>query len=162
METRHVGHSVATDVWSNRFTMGLWAQSFRMSGTESHNFSRLHKRRFKFRLRLFSYWPEHVRHRLGNHFCFQSNLSGLLIISSEKFQLVLFIASLQILSVIFFFSFFVNILYYYGIMQWVVQKLGWLLQVSVGTTAAESMNAAANIFLGQVSTLSRKTFKSFT
>ncbi|KZS13467.1 Solute carrier family 28 member 3 [Daphnia magna] len=59
------------------------------------------------------------------------------------------IFAFKILSVIFFFSFFVNILYYYGIMQWVVQKLGWLLQVSVGTTAAESMNAAANIFLGQ-------------
>jgi pyrimidine nucleoside transport protein len=27
--------------------------------------------------------------------------------------------------------------------------LGWLLYVTVGTTAAESMNAAANIFLGQ-------------
>lgn len=26
---------------------------------------------------------------------------------------------------------------------------GWLLYISVGTTAAESMNAAANIFLGQ-------------
>ena len=26
---------------------------------------------------------------------------------------------------------------------------GWLLYVTVGTTAAESMNAAANIFLGQ-------------
>ncbi len=35
-------------------------------------------------------------------------------------------------------------------MQWTVQKLGWILQVSVGTTAAESMNAASNIFLGQV------------
>ena len=32
-----------------------------------------------------------------------------------------------------------------------------LLQISVGTTAAESMNAAANIFLGQVS----KLFKYF-
>ena len=56
----------------------------------------------------------------------------------------------QVLSVIYFFSFFVSILYYYGAMQWVVVKLGWLLQVSVGTTAAESINAAANIFLGQV------------
>lgn len=60
---------------------------------------------------------------------------------------------MQILSVIFFFSFFVNILYYWGVMQWIVQKIGWLLQISVGTTAAESMNAAANIFLGQVGRL---------
>ena len=57
---------------------------------------------------------------------------------------------MQILSVIFFFSLFVQILYYYGAMQWVVMKIGWLLQISIGTTAAESMNAAANIFLGQV------------
>nr|CAH0104896.1 unnamed protein product [Daphnia galeata] len=55
----------------------------------------------------------------------------------------------KILSVIFFFSFFVSILYYYGIMQWIVKKIGWLLQISMGTTAAESMNAAGNIFLGQ-------------
>jgi pyrimidine nucleoside transport protein len=54
------------------------------------------------------------------------------------------------LSVIYFFSFLINLLYYYGAMQWFVQKLGWLLQISVGTTAAESMNAASNIFLGQV------------
>ncbi|KAI9560235.1 hypothetical protein GHT06_014249 [Daphnia sinensis] len=59
------------------------------------------------------------------------------------------IFAFRILSVIFFFSFFVSILYYYGIMQWVVQKIGWLLQISIGTTAAESMNAAGNIFLGQ-------------
>ena len=35
-------------------------------------------------------------------------------------------------------------------MQWIVKKIGWLLQISMGTTAAESMNAAGNIFLGQV------------
>lgn len=51
---------------------------------------------------------------------------------------------------ILFFSFFIQILYYYGTMQWVVLKLGWLLQVTIGTTACESVNAAANIFLGQV------------
>jgi pyrimidine nucleoside transport protein len=33
--------------------------------------------------------------------------------------------------------------------QWVVMKMGWLLSITVGTTAAESLNAAANIFLGQ-------------
>ena len=50
----------------------------------------------------------------------------------------------------FLFSFMVSILYYYGIMQWFIQKIGWLLQVTVGTTAVESVNCAANIFLGQV------------
>lgn len=53
------------------------------------------------------------------------------------------------LSVIYFFSFCVSMLFYWGSLQWVVMKLGWLLSVTVGTTAAESLNAAANIFLGQ-------------
>lgn len=38
-------------------------------------------------------------------------------------------------------------------MTWVVMKVGWVLQVLLGTTAAESMNASANIFLGQVFTI---------
>ena len=50
---------------------------------------------------------------------------------------------------IIFFSFAIQILYYYGIMQRVIMKIGWLLQVTVGTTACESLNAAANIFIGQ-------------
>ncbi|KFM80866.1 Solute carrier family 28 member 3, partial [Stegodyphus mimosarum] len=33
-------------------------------------------------------------------------------------------------------------------MQVLVMKVGWLLQHTIGTTACESMNAAANIFLG--------------
>ena len=41
-------------------------------------------------------------------------------------------------------------LYYLGVMQFVVQKLGWVLQTLLGTTAGESLNAAANIFIGQV------------
>ncbi|XP_032571568.1 solute carrier family 28 member 3 isoform X1 [Drosophila sechellia] len=53
-----------------------------------------------------------------------------------------------ILPVIFFFSFFISILYYMGTMQWVVIKLGWILQQILGTTVCESVTAAANIFLG--------------
>lgn len=60
-----------------------------------------------------------------------------------------FIFAFKILSIIYFFSFCVSMLFYLGTMQWVVTKLGWLLQVSVGTTACESLNAAGNIFLGQ-------------
>lgn len=33
-------------------------------------------------------------------------------------------------------------------MQWVVQKLGWILQAILGTTVCESVTAAGNIFLG--------------
>ena len=55
----------------------------------------------------------------------------------------------KVLSVIFFFSFFTSMLFYLGYMQWIIAKLGWLLQVTIGTTPCESMTAAANIFLGQ-------------
>ncbi|KAF4532951.1 hypothetical protein B566_EDAN000639 [Ephemera danica] len=55
----------------------------------------------------------------------------------------------KVLPVIFFFSFCIQILYYYGVMQWIVLKLGWLLQVTLGTTVCESVNTSASIFLGQ-------------
>ena len=57
---------------------------------------------------------------------------------------------LQALAAIFFLSFIVQILYYYGAMQWVVLNVGWLLQKSMGTTVCESVNAAASIFLSMV------------
>jgi len=60
-----------------------------------------------------------------------------------------FVFMFKVLSIIYFFNFMVSILFYLGAMRWVVVKMGWLLQISVGTTACESMNAAGNIFLGQ-------------
>ncbi|XP_055606899.1 solute carrier family 28 member 3 [Uranotaenia lowii] len=58
------------------------------------------------------------------------------------------IFAFAVLSVIYFFSFFISILYYLGAMQWVVLKLGWILQSILGSTVCESVIAAANIFLG--------------
>ncbi|XP_011648149.1 solute carrier family 28 member 3 [Pogonomyrmex barbatus] len=53
-----------------------------------------------------------------------------------------------VLPVIFFFSFTVQILCYLGIMQWIIMKLGWILQTIMGTTLCESLCAAANPFIG--------------
>lgn len=61
---------------------------------------------------------------------------------------------LQVLSVIFFMCFFIEILFYYGILQKMVIKLGWCLQKLLGTTAAESVNTCASVFLGMVSIIS--------
>lgn len=52
------------------------------------------------------------------------------------------------LPIIFFFSLCVSVLYYLGTIQVVLLKLGWILQSILGTTVCESVNAAANIFLG--------------
>lgn len=69
-----------------------------------------------------------------------------------------------VLAVIFFFSLMISILYYLGIMQWVIFKMGWVLQSILGTTVCESVNAAANIFLGQSESplLIRPYIKSLT
>ena len=69
------------------------------------------------------------------------------LINEQKAAYGVFMFS--ILSVIFFFGFITSMLFYMGYMQWLIAKIGWLLQITVGTTPCESMNAAANIFLGQ-------------
>ncbi|MFC0187702.1 NupC/NupG family nucleoside CNT transporter [Fictibacillus aquaticus] len=60
-----------------------------------------------------------------------------------------FIFAFQVLTVIIFFSSLISVLYYLGIMQWVVRILGGALSKFLGTSKAESMSATANIFLGQ-------------
>lgn len=59
----------------------------------------------------------------------------------------------QAMSTIYFISFLVNILYYYGIMQKAIRLIGEFLQWIMGTSICESVNSAANIFLGMVSCL---------
>lgn len=51
---------------------------------------------------------------------------------------------------IFYFSFFIQIFYYLGIMQWFIFNLGRILQSVVGTSICESVTCAGNIFLGMV------------
>ncbi|XP_070538643.1 solute carrier family 28 member 3-like [Ptychodera flava] len=53
-----------------------------------------------------------------------------------------------ILPVIIYFASFISIAYYTGSMQWVILKIAWLFEVTMATTASESVNAAGNIFIG--------------
>ena len=46
--------------------------------------------------------------------------------------------------------FITSMFFYMGYMQWLISKIGWALQWTIGTTPCESMNAAANIFLGKI------------
>ncbi|XP_043505646.1 solute carrier family 28 member 3-like isoform X1 [Polistes fuscatus] len=63
------------------------------------------------------------------------------------------IFAFSVLPVIFFFSSFIQILYYLGVMGWVVMKFGWGLQFIMGTTICESLNSAANTFIGMTESL---------
>lgn len=60
-----------------------------------------------------------------------------------------FIFAVRVLPAIVFFSALISLLYYIGIMQWVIKIIGGALQRMLGTSLAESMSAAANIFVGQ-------------
>ena len=55
----------------------------------------------------------------------------------------------RVLPTIIFFSAFMSIFYYYGVIQKVVGLLAILMQKSLGTSGAETLSAAANIFVGQ-------------
>jgi CNT family concentrative nucleoside transporter len=55
----------------------------------------------------------------------------------------------QVLPVIIFFASLTAVLYHWNILQWVVRIIGGALQKALGTSRAESMNATANIFVGQ-------------
>ncbi|XP_038640423.1 sodium/nucleoside cotransporter 1 [Scyliorhinus canicula] len=55
----------------------------------------------------------------------------------------------QALPIVVFFSCVMSILYYVGVMQWVIIKIAWLMQVTMGTSATESLSVAGNIFVGQ-------------
>ena len=60
-----------------------------------------------------------------------------------------FIFAINVLPVIVFFSSLIAVLYYLGIMQWVIRIIGGALQKALGTSRTESMSATANIFVGQ-------------
>jgi CNT family concentrative nucleoside transporter len=55
----------------------------------------------------------------------------------------------QVLPIIIFIASFFSILYYLGIMQWVVKAFAIGMQKTMGASGAESLNVAASIFMGQ-------------
>jgi CNT family concentrative nucleoside transporter len=55
----------------------------------------------------------------------------------------------QVLPIIIFIASFFSILYYLGIMQWIVQAFAIVMQRVMGASGAESLNVAASIFMGQ-------------
>ena len=60
-----------------------------------------------------------------------------------------FVFAISVLTIIIFFSALISTLYYLGIMQFVIKIIGGALSKLLGTSKAESVNAAANIFVGQ-------------
>ena len=68
------------------------------------------------------------------------------IADSKNFGVVF---AFQILPIVIFFSSLMSVLYHLRAMQVIVAGVGGLLRIVIGTRPVESLNAAANIFVGQ-------------
>ncbi|TXD35918.1 NupC/NupG family nucleoside CNT transporter [Lujinxingia vulgaris] len=78
----------------------------------------------------------------GADFIFSSYVTG-----SVEGGLINF--AFAVLPTIIFFSALMTVLYHLGIMQKLVHMFAWVMQRTMGISGAESMSAAANIFVGQ-------------
>jgi concentrative nucleoside transporter, CNT family len=92
-------------------------------------------------LAVFKFWGDLVTQFLnfsdaGSKFVFGDNFT-------EHF------IAFKVLPTIIFFSSFISLLYYYGILQRVVQWVAWVMIKTMKTSGAETLSCAANIFIGQ-------------
>lgn len=60
-----------------------------------------------------------------------------------------FFFAFQVLPSVIFLSSLMSVFYYMGIMQWVILRVARLMKHACRTSGAETLNAAANIFMGQ-------------
>ncbi|XP_052245750.1 solute carrier family 28 member 3-like [Dreissena polymorpha] len=73
--------------------------------------------------------------------------AGSIFVFGEAYTMHFF--ALKVLTVIIFFSSFISMLYYAGVMQFVIRHIARFLAFCLGTSPTESLNAAGNIFIGQ-------------
>ena len=79
---------------------------------------------------------------VGAQFVFASFITG-----QQEIGLVNF--AFAVLPTIIFFSSLMTVLYHLGVMQFIVKGVAWVMLRFMGTSGAESLSAAANIFVGQ-------------
>ncbi|XP_072241928.1 sodium/nucleoside cotransporter 1 [Leuresthes tenuis] len=64
-------------------------------------------------------------------------------------DLIADIFAFQALPIVVFFSSVMSVLYFLGIMQWLILKIAWVMQITMGTSPTETLSVAGNIFVGQ-------------
>lgn len=64
-------------------------------------------------------------------------------------DLVKNIFAFQALPIVVFFSSVMSVLYFLGVMQWLILKISWAMQITMGTSPTETLSVAGNIFVGQ-------------
>ncbi len=88
------------------------------------------------------HWLSHVVQRFLDF-----SDAGAAFVFGDKFTEHLF--AFKVLPTIIFFSSFITVLYYFGIIQKLVEGVAWVMMKTMGTSGSESLSAAANIFVGQ-------------
>ncbi|XP_011838128.1 PREDICTED: solute carrier family 28 member 3 isoform X1 [Mandrillus leucophaeus] len=73
--------------------------------------------------------------------------AGASFVFGEKYKDHFF--AFKILPIVVFFSTVMSMLYYLGLMQWIIRKVGWIMLVTTGSSPIESVVASGNIFVGQ-------------
>jgi len=68
---------------------------------------------------------------------------------SGQFVDIGIIFAFHILPTIIFFASLMGVMYHLGVMQKIVQFMAWIMAKTMGTSGAESLSAAGNIFVGQ-------------
>jgi CNT family concentrative nucleoside transporter len=64
-------------------------------------------------------------------------------------QFLTFYFAFKVLPTIIFFSSVITVLYHFGILQRIVEAVAWVMMRTMGTSGAETLSTAANIFVGQ-------------
>ena len=86
-----------------------------------------------------------IDHLLSYSFAGSQFVFGELGAKMSKFGVVF---AFQVLPIIIFIAAFFSILYYYGVMQFLIRQLARVMMRCMGASGAESMNVAASIFMG--------------
>lgn len=73
--------------------------------------------------------------------------AGAVFVFGEEYEKFYF--AFKVLPTIIFFSALMSVLYHLGVMQRIVWLMARLMQFTLGTSGAESLSAAANVFVGQ-------------
>ncbi len=81
--------------------------------------------------------------------CTDKGIEFVFGVSAPQQPAILQSFAFRALPTIIFFSALMSLLYYLGVMQWVIRGLAWVMQRSLRTSGAETLSAAANIFVGQ-------------
>jgi concentrative nucleoside transporter, CNT family len=72
---------------------------------------------------------------------------GARFVFGDNFKDIFF--AFKVMPTVIFFSAFISLLYYYGVLQRVVSAIAWVMQRTMKTSGPETTSCAANIFIGQ-------------